>query len=105
MLENILVNAIRADVDRCCAAVGRWMDRYKGAEMKLTPWFSGDQKPVRVGVYQRKNSEYEHYIPTSHFSYWDGAAWCASAHDMLLARAYSRYVSLSQNLPWRGVMK
>lgn len=67
--------------------------------MKLTPWFTGDQKPVRVGVYQRKQGE------SSHYSYWCGDPWGASAHDMMSAKAYSPYASLSQNLPWRGVMK
>ncbi len=73
--------------------------------MKLTPWFTGDQKPVRVGVYQRKNSRHEQYVTATHYSYWDGAEWCASAHDTLLAKSYCAYASLSQNLPWRGVMK
>lgn len=67
--------------------------------MKLTPWFTGYQKPVRAGVYERKQGN------STHYSYWCGYVWGAASHDKLLARSYSLYESLSQNLPWRGVMK
>lgn len=39
--------------------------------IKLTPWFTGDQKPVRVGVYQR--DLYGEDVKA--YSYWDGEVW------------------------------
>ncbi len=71
--------------------------------MKLTPWFSGDQKPVRVGVYQRdifgKGIEV--------YSYWNGNYWCfySSSVSGAVMKDGLHLESAEQNLPWRGVMK
>ena len=72
--------------------------------MKLTPWFSGDQKPVRVGVYQRK------YVDQPNFSfalyaYWDGLRFGSYGHTPAEAKHHKDTQSNIQNLPWRGVMK
>ncbi len=71
--------------------------------MKLTPWFSGDQKPHRVGVYRRD------FFGTDVISYshWNGKFWgfySAYAADAAKPFNASQKSSL-QNLPWRGVMK
>ena len=65
--------------------------------MKLTPTFPGHIKPVRVGIYQRKD------CATWGYAYWSGSQWSA---DWLSARkAYLNrdYVSFCQQLPWRGL--
>ena len=67
--------------------------------MKVTKtnWYSGDQKPVRIGVYER---EYWHGFL---FCYWNGEYWERSfetAHEGL-----KREASIYQDLPWRGVTK
>jgi hypothetical protein len=68
--------------------------------MKLTPWFSGDHKPVRVGVYQRQ------YV-WPEYSYWDGLKWCygGSTPKKATKSPLRNFSSSLQNLPWRGVMK
>ncbi len=69
--------------------------------MKLTPWFDGDQKPVRVGTYQRN------FCSAILWSYWDGKYWSIASRYMKTTEAYSqnKYYSEAQDLPWRGVMK
>lgn len=67
--------------------------------MKLTPWFSGDQKPVRAGVYQRKAE-----IGTV-YAYWDGRCFGLYAFDKKLAERFKSTYSENKYLPWRGVMK
>lgn len=71
---------------------------------KLTPWFKGDVKPARKGVYQR---EYGAGCRTDiRFSYWDGARWrwpskesAETASDHWRCRPPSAIV----NLRWRGL--
>ncbi len=76
--------------------------------MKLTPWFSGDQKPVRVGVYERKYGEADD-DEAGLYCYWDGLHWHAWE-----ATAYGAYIHVNlrnphysafQYEPWRGVLK
>jgi hypothetical protein len=70
--------------------------------MKLTPWFSGDQKPVRVGVYERK-----HVWEVPVYAYWNGEWWGTGAFRKHRAvhKDYIGRPSMHQNLPWRGVMR
>ncbi len=68
--------------------------------MKLTPWFSGDQKPIRVGVYEVK-----YPFPFPVYSYWDGADWKTITISVKAAYKHKRFADKVQNLPWRGVMK
>jgi hypothetical protein len=35
--------------------------------MKLTDWYSGDQKPVRIGAYER-----DFGVPFTEYSWWNG---------------------------------
>lgn len=71
--------------------------------MKLTPWYSGDQKPMpdRIGPFKR---DYK-YGKQCYYCWWDGKNFghglptvdeCA---DIRMALG----PSLGQNLPWRGV--
>ena len=67
--------------------------------MKTTPWFPGDVKPVRVGVYQRSG----HGLHP--FSYWDGLHWCRSTTSPKDAEAFGRrhVQSIFQTIKWRGL--
>lgn len=38
--------------------------------MKLTDWYEKNQKPVRIGLYEREYDEYE--LNESDCDYWDG---------------------------------
>jgi hypothetical protein len=71
--------------------------------MKLTPWFSGDQKPVRVGVYRR--NIFGKGIAS--YSYWNGKFWglYSPMPDVASSLSWKNFRSKVQNLPWRGVMK
>jgi hypothetical protein len=69
--------------------------------MKLTPWFPGTVKPVRVGVYER-----EYRTGDVGYCYWNGQIWSwkttTTPTDALrLQDTRSPY----QNIPWRGVLK
>jgi hypothetical protein len=70
-----------------------------GYAMKKTPWFSGDQKPARVGVYEREYGDY------GVFSFWDGGWWCSgeTTPDKALSRAMSR--SWYGAVKWRGLAR
>lgn len=61
---------------------------------KVTPWYEPDQKPVRVGYYQRK-----YILPTSVAvpDYWDGQKW-------IMCDSYGIRIENSRALmPWRGL--
>lgn len=45
---------------------------------KLTPWFPGETKPVRPGIYMVDQS-WPGQEPQRVFSYWDGAHWYPQA--------------------------
>ena len=71
--------------------------------MKLTPWYPGDVKPVREGVYER---DYGAAGLLEHrYCYWNGKWW--GLYSTLPAGAlwFKNKQSTSQNLPWRGVAK
>lgn len=64
---------------------------------KLTPWFSGDVKPVRVGVYRTKQPDGSLF-----FNKWDGKQWFYGYADA--PRDASRYVLPARLLKcWRGL--
>lgn len=70
------------------------------SKIKLTPWFPGDVKPVRPGVYQQLSGNRDEFG----YQRWDGrrwCLWCRKADDA----ARSRLVAASgfQNDPWRGL--
>lgn len=65
-----------------------------------TPWYSGDQVPVQIGVYKRLSLG-----AVVLFSYFDGAHWlwnCRTADAA--ARKPSTELSLVQTLPWCGMV-
>lgn len=64
---------------------------------KLTPWFPGDVKPVRPGVYERKVVVLRRY-----YSRWTGSRWL-TIEDSAQRAAQSNYQSMYQDLPWRGL--
>jgi hypothetical protein len=65
--------------------------------MKLTGWYSGDQKPVRKGIYERDHGY------CSSFSWFDGGNWRASFYFIEKAIENNGWVSSYQDLPWRGI--
>ena len=67
---------------------------------KLTPWFPGDVKPVRVGYYERDwDGGGNAWEVTPDF--WNGDSWENVYFDGARDRAeYSR-----QDHPWRGLAK
>ena len=69
--------------------------------MKTTPWFTGDVKPVRVGLYQRQGTSRGCYL----YSYWNGAYWCCMATDLSHAQELGRMnvQSMFKSLKWRGL--
>lgn len=62
---------------------------------KKTGWFSGDVKPVHVGVYERDSR--------LRWSYWNGREFCSGATTRAAAYANRRLRSLFQRRPWRGL--
>ena len=73
--------------------------------MKLTPWYPGDVKPVRVGVYQRDYSGTTFSCHRSQYCYWNGRHWGMYGTTVSSAKRWSYAVSGWQVLPWRGVEK
>lgn len=63
---------------------------------KLTPWFSGDVKPARSGVYVRDLGFAVLY------AMWNDAAWLDGRRSAEDTR-YVTTVSAYQNAPWRGL--
>jgi hypothetical protein len=70
-----------------------------------TGWYRGDQKPVRVGAYQRKYFSGGGWF--FWFSWWDGKRFSTSR--ILLSDCQNDEMKYGysdrQNLPWRGVTK
>ncbi len=67
---------------------------------KLTKWFGPDEKPVRIGVYER---DYQH--PT--YQYWNGKYWCRCAIGPIdaITNTYKsdlQNISDGREIPWRG---
>lgn len=74
------------------------------SNLKLTPWFSGDEKPVRVGVYQR-NYAHPNKKTGTVFNYWNGICWGIYGTTVNEAIKYGYINSDFKKLPWRGVLK
>ena len=68
--------------------------------MKLTPWFPGTVKPVRVGVYER-----QYRTGDFGYCYWSGQIWSWKATTPAGALRLQNTRSPYQNTPWRGVLK
>ena len=72
--------------------------------MKLTPWYSGDQKPMpdRIGLYERDYEDDE-----SSYCWWNGRNFgpAFSTVDECASIRMAFGPSLEQDLPWRGVKK
>ena len=69
--------------------------------MKLTPWYPGHVKPVRVGVYER---DYGDDDQTPSYCYFD-KVWSSYGGSVEEAESYKDYVSSEQCYPWRGIAK
>lgn len=71
------------------------------AAPELTPWFPGNVKPARPGVYQRKLSWGTRYAK------WDGRVWLGYYYEPYSA-AVGNHISayqLSRDIEWRGLAK
>lgn len=66
---------------------------------KLTPWFPGDVKPARVGVYERKTRRGMTY----RYSFWSGVNWMLSGATPVIAADHGGGKSTSQHDEWRGL--
>jgi hypothetical protein len=71
--------------------------------MKLTEWYSGDQKPARLGVYGRKFPG----VKTAKYSWWNGRKFSGGYSSVELCERWKMSFgeSKSQHLPWRGIAK
>jgi hypothetical protein len=68
-----------------------------------TPWFPGNVRPVRVGVYERRQPS---KWCSTQYSYWDGQHWGGSHSMPSDAYDYGRHsASLMQSVAWRGLTK
>ena len=72
--------------------------------MKLTGWYSGNQKPARVGVYQQFGVDRK----TVGYQYWNGNlwfSWCYTPDAAYRARKGCPVAFCYQDDKWRGVDK
>ena len=68
--------------------------------MKLTGWYTGDQKPERVGVYER----YDKWWRGQCYSFWNGEHWLRNEHSAKGAAIVpDHHISTDQKWDWRGV--
>lgn len=58
-------------------------------ELKITDWYPGTVKPVRIGWYEVKTTMYN-----GRMRYWNGACWMDSC---LCCKCFD------QEKPWRGL--
>lgn len=72
-------------------------------DKKLTPWFQGDVKPARVGVYTRDDSDTDCDNGLPAYSHWNGSRWGHLCGSKDIAQRNVDYVSAYQSLPWRGL--
>jgi hypothetical protein len=70
--------------------------KYKDED--LTPWFPAYVKPVRPGVYVRKN-----IFGTVIYSKWDGEHWCHGSGDFDNATTFWQDYFSFQYAQWFGV--
>ena len=68
--------------------------------MILTQWFKHNEKPINIGVYERK------FISiTRSYSYWNGKHWAVCCDDVITAFMARKQLSTYQDLYWRGLAK
>jgi len=67
-------------------------------EPELTDWISGDLKPVRDGVYQRKYNHVDGFI----YAKFKRGYWHCWSHTVESANQ-SVLIAADQNLKWRGL--
>ena len=68
--------------------------------MKLTPWFTGQTKPSRTGVYQR-----DAFSSLYTYSYWNGKQWMWTGSTVKSAHNHNGMPSSHQCEPWRGIAR
>lgn len=68
--------------------------------MNLTPWFPGQVKPARPGVYER---EYAGPPGGPWFSEWTGAQWLSPARTPLVASKQVTRSFTQDSVRWRGL--
>ena len=67
-------------------------------QSKLTPWFPGEVKPVREGVYECRGA------PTHEsYQHWNGAIWGGWATDKDAAAENRDRPSMRHSPQWRGL--
>jgi hypothetical protein len=65
-----------------------------------TPWYSGEQRPVQIGLYKRLS-----VAGPVMYSFFDGENWLWMHRSPTVAvRFGSQDISLCQTLPWCGLM-
>jgi len=69
--------------------------------MKLTEWYSGDQKPVRVGMYQTTWPCTGAVL----WRYWNGKFWGWGYENKVWAYRERNAPNGLQNSSWRGIAK
>jgi len=69
---------------------------------KLTPWFPGDVKPARKGVYET-DAEISDREPC--YQFWDGSRWGACGFSPRYCKQPGDWVSRHQSPKWRGRAK
>lgn len=67
-----------------------------------TPWYPGDMRPKRRGVYEREFAGSGQPVRLSH---WNGRLWGGWAIYMAGALANKDSPSSLQNVPWCGLAK
>jgi hypothetical protein len=68
-----------------------------------TDWYSPDQEPEHVGVYERLYSGPAYAEPVTAFAYWSGNRWGIGMATTADAFAFSDCESLKIKRPWRGL--
>lgn len=66
----------------------------------LTDWYRGEQKPIRIGAYERL------YVNEAVvYSYWDGSKWSVAymSLEWCLREKGKANGTPRQDLPWRGL--
>lgn len=66
--------------------------------MKLTDWYTPDQKPTRRGVYITRKNE------TIYFQYWTGTFWNVRMSNIDKA-SKTKQRSQHQDVYWKGILK
>lgn len=75
--------------------------------MKVTQWFESNNMPKRIGVYQRLFPPASSYPENILFSFWDGNTWYFGGINSCRAfgHFYENEISVSQEIPWRGIAR